>query len=210
MKSMDELSFNRNFRCDLDWHGRHHLRLGTILPENRGQISRGLRDLSHDSIRNRFMGSKKEFSDKELEYLTNFDGRNHYAIGLEERERPHRGVAIARLVRSSSDPHEAEIAVTIIDEYQRLGLGNLLMKLITLAAAERDITRLSFTFLPNNEPIVRLIHRLGPTYKASKSDWDCEHLLMDIKNLDLAAIKKEVRELVPGIHITSSAAPSMD
>jgi hypothetical protein len=34
------------------------------------------------------------------------------------------------MVRSSSDPTEAEIAITIIDQYQRIGLGALLMKLI--------------------------------------------------------------------------------
>ena len=33
------------------------------------------------------------------------------------------------MVRSSSDPTEAEIAITIIDQYQRIGLGALLMKL---------------------------------------------------------------------------------
>lgn len=177
------------------------LRLGTLLPENRHQLSNSLKDLSHESIRNRFMGSKKEFSEKELEYLINIDGWNHYAIGIEEREKPCRGVAIARLVRSSSDPKEAEIAVTIIDEYQKQGLGSLLIKMIGLAALERDLERLSFTFLPQNDAIVKLIHRLGPTYPMGHPDMDYVQLMMNMDSIKRDELKKDIETKVPGLSI---------
>ena len=105
------------------------IRIGPVLPSNIEQLSPSIRDLSAESIRHRFLGSKKEFSAIELDYFTHLDGWNHYAIGIEEREHPFRGIATARMVRSSSDPTEAEIAITIIDQYQRIGLGALLMKL---------------------------------------------------------------------------------
>jgi acetyltransferase len=195
------LYFNKKFRIDFDWKNHFKLRLGTLSPDNRHQLSNSLRDLSHESIRNRFMGSKKEFSEKELEYLTNLDGWNHYAIGIEEREKPCRGVALARLVRSSSDPLEAEIAITIIDEYQKFGLGSLLMKMIGLAASERKLERLSFTFLPQNEAIIKLIHRLGPTYPVGEPDMDYVQLMMDIKDINLVEIKQAVEAKVPGLKI---------
>lgn len=195
------LYFNEKFRIDLDWKNQFKLRLGTLSPENRVQLSKSLKDLSHESIRNRFMGSKKEFSEKELEYLTNIDGWNHYAIGIEEREKACRGVAIARLVRSSTDPLEAEIAITIIDEYQKCGLGSLLMKMIGLAASERKLERLSFTFLPQNEAIIKLIHRLGPTYPVGHPDMDYVQLMMDIQDINLSEIRKSVEAKVPGLQI---------
>lgn len=71
-------------------------------------LSSKMKDMSTESIRNRFFGSKREFSQKELEYLTQLDGINHYEIGIEERNRPFRGVAIVRLARSSEDPLDAE------------------------------------------------------------------------------------------------------
>ena len=160
-QTKSKMFFTPDFRLDLDWKDTHHLRVGSVLPINALQISKSLKDMSSESIRNRFLGSKKEFTQKELDYLTQLDGFNHYAIGIEERDRPQRGVAIVRLVRSSEEPHQAEIAISIIDDYQKMGLGGFLLNLITLAAFERGITKLSFTYLPQNDGIVRLISKMG-------------------------------------------------
>lgn len=137
------------------------------------------------------MGSKKEFSEQELEYLTHLDGWNHYAVGIEERDRP-RGVAVVRMVRSSTNPEEAEVAITIIDEYQKLGLGSVLMKIIALSAFERNIKHLSFTFMPQNEGIIRLIHKLGASYHGSSSAMDYVQLCVDLKDVDAEALKKDL------------------
>lgn len=154
--------------------------------------------MSPESIRNRFLGSKREFSDQELQYLTTLDGWNHYAIGLEERDGQKRGVAIVRLVRASHDIHEAEVAVTIIDEFQRKGLGELLIDLIILAAVERDIERLSFTFLPVNDGIIKLIHRIGAPYPGPQNQ-DYMQLFLDLSKIDQNEIKRKLSETFPGI-----------
>lgn len=198
MKDISTLFFNHHFKIDLDWGQQHKLRLGAVLPSNKKQLSNSLKDLSAESIRNRFMGSKKEFSDNELTYLTTMDGRNHYAIGIEERERPYRGVAVVRLVRSASDQHEAEVAITIIDEYQNMGLGTLLIRLITLAASEREIQRLSFTFLPQNEGIIRLIHKMGIP-RPGIAQMDYVQLYVEMKDVDIESIKSQLRPLLPEI-----------
>lgn len=191
------LFFNQHFKQDLDWK-THRLRLGAVLPSNKDQISRSLRDLSTESIRNRFLGSKKEFSPQELEYLTNLDGWNHYALGIEEREKNKRGIAIARLVRSSFYPEEAEIAITIIDEYQSMGLGSLLMKLVALSATERNLERLSFTFLPQNEGIIRLIHKIGKVRQGSHA-MDYVQLFVDTKDIDVEKLKSQLAPHLPSI-----------
>lgn len=198
MKTKSEAFFNNHFFVDFDWKDHYPLRVGPVLPANKAQIGRSLKDLSHESIRNRFMGSKKEFSTKELEYLTELDGQNHFAIGLEERKSPGRGVAIARMVRSSTDPVEAEIAITIIDDYQHMGLGAFLMNLIVLAASERQVERLSFTFLPQNEAISRLIHKVGPT-RIGSSGRDFVQLFIDMKDVDLEKIKFQLAPILPVI-----------
>jgi RimJ/RimL family protein N-acetyltransferase len=192
------LFFNPDLKSDLDWKGQFKIRIGPVLPTNKEQISRSIRDLSAETIRNRFMGIKKEFSPEELENLSNLDGWDHFAIGIEEREKPHRGIAIVRMVRSTEDPVEAEIAITIIDEYQGLGLGTLLMRLIVLAASERKIERLSFTFLPQNEGILKLIKKIGPTHKGSTTK-DYVQLYMYLKDLDFEQIKSQLVPLLPSI-----------
>jgi GNAT superfamily N-acetyltransferase len=198
MTATPELFFNPAFISDLDWNNQFKIRIGPVLPANKEQISRSIRDLSAETIRNRFMGSKKEFSAAELENLSNLDGWNHYAIGVEEREKPKRGIAIVRMVRSLFDPLEAEVAITIIDEYQGIGLGTFLMRLMVLAASERKIERLSFTFLPQNEGILKLIHKVGPTHAASVTV-DNIQLIMELKELDLEKIKSQLVPLLPSI-----------
>ena len=198
MATQKEFFFNDHFFVNLNWKNSYALRLGPVLPSNKIQISRSLKDLSRESIRNRFMGSKKEFSTKELAYLTELDGKNHFALGLEESTDSHRGVAIARMVRSSSDPVEAEIAITIIDDYQHMGLGSFLMNLIVLAASERNVERLSFTFLPQNEAISRLIHKVGPVQVGSSSR-DFIQLYINMKDIDLGRIKSQLLPLLPEI-----------
>lgn len=192
------LFFNSTFKLDFDWKNLYKLRVGSVLPANKEQISHSLHDLSHESIRHRFLGSKKEFSNAELDYYTSLDGWDHYAIGMEERENPKRGIATARLVRSTLDSVEAEIAITIIDQYQSIGLGGLLMRLIVLAASEREIERLTFTFMPQNEGIIKLIHQIGPTRKSS-TEMDYVQLFMDIKDVDLEKIKSQLVKSLPAI-----------
>ncbi len=199
MNNPSDLFFNPSFKADLFWRNQYKIRIGPVLPANKDQISRSIKDLSTESIRYRFLGSKKEFSPDELEYLTNVDGWNHYAIGMEEQQTPNRGIAIARMVRSLIDPIEAEIAITIIDEYHRLGLGTLLMSLIVLAASERNIERLSFSFLPQNEAIIKLIHKIGPT-RTDSTAMDFVQLYMDMKDVDLKELKSLLMPSLPIIN----------
>lgn len=192
------LFFTPEIKMDFDWKGKFHLRAGSVQPHNKKQISEGLRDMSPESIRNRFLGSKREFSDQELQYLTTLDGWNHYAIGIEEREKLKRGVGLIRLVRSSHSATEAEIAITIIDEYQKLGLGSFLLNLVILAALEREIELLSFTFLPQNDAIIKLVKRAGiPIQGAHNQDY--VQLFLDLKKTDVEAIKSQLRSTLPMI-----------
>lgn len=198
MKDTSTLFFNTTAAFDLDWKNRFKFRIGPVLPINRGQLSRGLKDLSSESIRNRFLGSKKEFSSAELEYLTNLDGWDHYAIGIEEREKPFRGVSIARLVRSPIDTSEAEVAITIIDEFQGMGLGTLQIQLIALAAYERNLARLTFTSLPQNNGMLKLIQKIGVAH-VSASAMDYVQLTMEMSSVNIEKIKSQLLPLLPAI-----------
>lgn len=198
MKKPSELFFNHQSFYDLPWREEMDLRLGPVLPASKDKISKSLKDLSFESIRNRFMGSKKEFSEKELEYLTNLDGWNHYAIGIEEKVEPSKGVAIARLVRSSEDNQEAEVAITVIDKYQGQGLGTLLIRLITLAAYERDVKRLTFTTLPQNSSLLKLIQKIG-TPVVHNVAMDYVVLNLDMKDVRIKEIKSQLVPILPSI-----------
>lgn len=194
---MKDLFFTPEIEIDFDW-GKHQLRAGSVRPHNKKQISEGLRDMSPESIRNRFLGSKRDFSDQELQYLTHLDGWNHYAFGIEERGSLKRGVGIIRMVRSSHSESEAEIAITIIDEYQKKGLGSLLLDVIILAALERDIHTLSFTYLPSNDAITKFLMKAGHLEDGAHThDYVQKFLKLDELNVD--DVKSRLAKTLPVI-----------
>lgn len=192
------LFFSKSFREDFVWKNCFHLRVGSVLPQNKEQISDSLKFMSSTTIRNRFSGSKREFTESELQYLTVLDGINHYAIGIEEARYTNRGVGLVRMVRSSTDSSEAEIAITLIDEYQNMGLGTFLLNLMVLAASERGINALSFTFMPSNEGIYKLIRRIGPIHQIPASH-DDTHVKIFISELDLEEKRDNLGKVLPEI-----------
>ncbi len=107
-------------------------------------------------------------------------------------------MAVIRLVRSSVAPEEAEVPVTIIDEYQRRGFGSLLLGLLILAAAERGFARLSLTFLPTNEGIRRPVEKFGPARAGARSR-DAVQLFLELGDLDLAGIRARLALYLPEI-----------
>ena len=89
---------------------------------------------------------------------------DHYAFGAVTRdEEGHEGpVAVARFVRLRDRPHEADFAVTVVDEYQRRVVGTVMLERLRIAALNRGITLLRADLLQENEAAKRLIERVVP------------------------------------------------
>jgi hypothetical protein len=80
-------------------------------------LADGFARLSAASRQMRFLGVKKALSAAELRYFTDVDHHDHEALGALDRA-DGRGVGIARYIRDADDPQAAEIAVTIVDDWQ--------------------------------------------------------------------------------------------
>jgi RimJ/RimL family protein N-acetyltransferase len=136
------------------------LELRAIEPADRTALAESFRRLSPQSRRQRFLASKSELTDRELHQLTECDGESDYAIAA---RLPCPGactseiVGVARFSRAGQDPSVAEIAVAVIDAWQRRGLGRALLERIVEAAAERGITQADGLALADNHQIRRLL-----------------------------------------------------
>lgn len=184
----------RDYLHEFDWRGKR-LRVGFLLPGSRAKIAAGIELMSRETIRHRFFGIKNGFTERELKHLTEIDGTNHFALGLEEVAHPERGIAVIRMVRDDLRPNEAEIAVLIIDEYQKQGLGKLLMNLCLVAANERSIDTLRFTFLPDNLAIRNLIRFYGKAvHEALASDYVQQSIPVNAARV--AEVKLELAEFL--------------
>lgn len=124
-------------------------------------LEAGLRALSLESVRRRFLTAKPGLSAAELRYLTEIDGFDHHALVALRSQRPDRLAAVARFVRLSAAPTTAEAAIVVCDDLQGLGLGRALALLLADAARERGITRFSASLLSENPAALRLMHTIS-------------------------------------------------
>ena len=128
-----------------------------IRPSDKEQLARGHASLSDDSIHKRYLGPKPTLSPRELRYLTEVDGDNHYAIVAMDAGQEDQIVAVARYVRLEPGGPDAEVAITVCDEMQGKGLGSLLARLISDAARERGVKRLTASIASDNRAALKLM-----------------------------------------------------
>lgn len=127
-----------------------------IQPSDKGQLSAAFDRLSEQSRYRRFNTAKRSLSPDELRFLTEYDGVDHFAIVAvvaDSDTGASRGVGVARLVRSDSDPSAAELAIVVADDWQRRGIGRRLLERIVAAASERGMQRIVAVTQADNEQI---------------------------------------------------------
>jgi RimJ/RimL family protein N-acetyltransferase len=119
-------------------------------------LADGFARLSATSRWMRFLTPKKELSPAELRFLTDLDHHDHEALGALDH-RDGRGVGIARYVRQADDPWGADVAVTIVDEWQGRGLGTELLARLSDRAREENIQRFTALVAAENMAVAGLL-----------------------------------------------------
>jgi RimJ/RimL family protein N-acetyltransferase len=119
-------------------------------------VADGFARLSARSRQLRFLTPKKELSPAELRHFTDVDHHHHEALGALDHA-DGRGVGIARYVRDPDDPQAAEIAVTIIDDWQGRGLGTELVTQLSDRARSAGIRRFTALVAADNPAMAGLL-----------------------------------------------------
>lgn len=153
--------------------------LRLVLPADKLLLKRGMDRFSPESRYHRFLGTKQELSDDELDYLTELDGVDHFALGAlaTEGTGETQGVGVARFVRFGDETESAEPTVAVVDAWQGRGLGSVLFSRLMAAARERGIRRFHGRMLAHNKVMRALLHRASPTLHWSSSGYVCEFWL---------------------------------
>jgi GNAT superfamily N-acetyltransferase len=115
--------------------------------------------LSERSRYRRFFSSPDRLPETSIKDLLTADDINRVALcagviltdGWE-------GAGIARFTRYNSNPASAEVALTVIDKYQRQGLGSLLFELLRRKAIECGITQFTGITLADNTSMLKILN----------------------------------------------------
>jgi RimJ/RimL family protein N-acetyltransferase len=123
-------------------------------------LADGFARLSDNSRRMRFLARKDQLSAAELRYLTDVDHHDHEALGALDQA-DGRGVGVARYVRDAEDRHTAEIAVTVVDEWQGRGLGTELLTRLSGRARSEGIRRFTALVAEDNTAMAGLLRNMS-------------------------------------------------
>jgi RimJ/RimL family protein N-acetyltransferase len=145
----------------------HTLRDGTAVsvrplrPSDRDLVAAGFESLSDESRYLRFMTPTSRLTPRQLDYFTEVDQIDHFAWGVLGPLPEERPVATGRYVRLNQSPGIAELAVTVVDEFQGRGIGSLMVLATALAGERNGVVLLRAHLLAENRRMLALLKRLG-------------------------------------------------
>jgi RimJ/RimL family protein N-acetyltransferase len=92
------------------------------------------------------------------------DGVDHVALALVVVDDDDIGTpaGVARMIRYSDRPTEADLAVTVVDSWQGHGVATALLAEL-MRERPRGVTRIVTTVAADNAPSLAMLRRLGPT-----------------------------------------------
>jgi GNAT superfamily N-acetyltransferase len=147
--------------------------------------------LSPESRYRRFLAPMPRLPEAAVRYLTDIDHHDHEAmIALDEQGTEALGVA--RYVRDRERPEAAEVAVTVVDDWQGLGLGTLLLEVISARAREEGVRTFTAWMLAQNQEMMDLFQRLGPVQVVDREAGAVE---IEVA-IPAAGVAPELRELL--------------
>ena len=155
------------------------VRIRQIDPGDKGRLARGLRQLSLETVRRRFLAAKPRFTAAELRYLTEVDGVNHIALVAVLEDDPDQLVAVARAVRLDGGD-TAEMAVVVGDPWQGRGVGRAITRALGDAARAAGIRRFAATMAGDNEAARALMRTFARRLDEGRVSGGVREVLVDL------------------------------
>jgi len=146
---------------------RTKVRLRPIVPEDEPLLHEAVAAMSERTVYFRFFSPIKRMSDALAHRLAVVDYNDRFAL-VATTHRPNgkeRIVGVARYDRAPGT-EAAEVAVAVIDEFQRRGLGGQLLAELARVGRAHGIMSFSLIVLPENREMLGLLRRMGWIHQA--------------------------------------------
>lgn len=132
--------------------------LRPVTSDDKALLADGFSRLSPRARYLRFLAPTDRLSPSQLAYLAEIDHHDHVAWGVLDGDT---AAGVGRWVRYSDDPSAADVALTVVDAYQRRGIGRLLIEVLAVSARARGVGVLHFDVLAENEAMTALLDSMG-------------------------------------------------
>jgi RimJ/RimL family protein N-acetyltransferase len=138
-------------------------RIVDVRPLERGDrdgLAAAVRRLSDQTRYLRFATPKPRLTTRELDFLVDVDHHRHEAIVAIDPTTMH-GVAAVRYIEVPGEPHVAEIAATVTDDWQGRGLGSALLALLATHARREGYSAFRASVLASNRRSIAMLLAAG-------------------------------------------------
>jgi GNAT superfamily N-acetyltransferase len=132
-----------------------------LRPSDRPAVAFAFRHLGERSRYQRFFTAKPTLAPRELDRLLDVDHWHHEAL-IAYSPSPRAPIGIGRYVRLDDDYEAAEIAIAVVDTWQRHGVGTALLETLRDHAIRAGIRHFTATMLRDNKSARALVAQLGP------------------------------------------------
>jgi GNAT superfamily N-acetyltransferase len=141
-----------------------------IAPEDEPLLHEAFAAMSERTVYFRFFSPIKRLSDAMAHRLAVVDYNDRFAL-VATTHRPSSKERIAGVARydRASGTDIAEVALAVIDEFQRRGLGRALLAILARVAREHGIKSFSLIVLPENQQMLGLLRKMGWIHQARLS-----------------------------------------
>jgi len=131
-----------------------------LRPGDRAGLLAAVERSSAESLRRRFFGVKRSFTDQEVAFFTKIDFVDHVAlVATWDEDGRTEIVAGGRYVRVR--PGAAELAFAVVDAFQGQGIGAALMRHLIVIARAAGLSELVAEVLPENGPMLKVFEKSG-------------------------------------------------
>jgi GNAT superfamily N-acetyltransferase len=131
-----------------------------LRPDDEVGLLAAIERTSAQSLYRRFFGAKRDFSEKERAFFLNVDFINHVAL-VAVVEAENRAVIVAGGRYVVLRPGVAEVAFVVVDDFQRQGIGAVLLRHLAAIARAAGLKALVAEVLPDNIPMLKMFEKSG-------------------------------------------------
>jgi RimJ/RimL family protein N-acetyltransferase len=129
-------------------------------PQDRKDLEAAIVRMSDESLYRRFFVAKRRFSEPEAEHFLNIDFVNHVALVAVTHENSKQAIVGAgRYI--VLEPGTAEVAFSVVDEYQGQGIGAALMRHLSSIARQVGLNKLIAEVLASNGAMLKVFETSG-------------------------------------------------